>query len=252
MNNPLLSLGASLSGRTLLALTEALEHSFDASAWVNLGLELDMPQLGHPESRLQASLRLGDDDYGYCVAQFVRHLEGERPGALRDIAQRSKVREWLESNAPGAVQELAAGQARASPTVTSLGPGEILDRALQAAQNAAHGIDPLNGATQVHAALHSYLRALCARANLEVADDASVAQLVASVRNGHPKIVVLDQHDPRIGDVLAGLADSITALGTVDKNESRAHPNPVMLEEAEAMLMVGLVQTLFNYLQARL
>ena len=100
-------------------MTEALEHTFDASAWATLGRELDMPQLGDADGRLQESLRLRDDDYGYFIAQFLRQLQGERPSAVRDIAHRPEVKAWLDSNAPDAAEELGSGETRVLPVETS-------------------------------------------------------------------------------------------------------------------------------------
>lgn len=140
MNTPLPSPATPVSSRTLLALTEAIEHTFDASAWATLGRELDMPQLGDPEARLQQSLALRDDDYGYLVAQFLKHLQAERPGAFRDITHRHDVSAWLEANSPDAARELASAQPEALPARTSVISPDLLElrtalRAFAAARN---------------------------------------------------------------------------------------------------------------------
>lgn len=72
------------------------------------------------------------------------------------------------------------------------------------------------------------------------------AQRTSEVRGHEPA------HDPQVGNVLASLAGAVTALNTLRNNASVAHPNQVLLGEPEAMLMVNLVRTLFNYLEARL
>jgi hypothetical protein len=240
-----------VSSRTLLALTEALENTFDASAWAALGVALDMPQLGDPETRLQESLRLRDDDYGYFIAQFLRHLQSERPGALRDIACLPKVSAWLDSNTPEAAQALGSGQHQAAPAQKSVSASEAVDQALKDARHPP-GASGLAGRDQVHTALHLYLRDVCDRIGLPVADDATVAQLFKSVRNGHPELVALDQHDPRVGNVLTSLAEAVTALSRVGNVGSISAQNRESMEEAETMLAVNLVRTLFDYLRARL
>lgn len=252
MNDPLPSPTSPVSSRTLLALTEALENTFDVSAWAMLGLALEMPQLGDPETRLQESLRLCDDVYGYFIAQFLRHLQSERPSALHDIACLPKVRAWLDSNTPEAAQARGLGQHQAAPFQKSMSASEAVDHALKDAHHPPGASDLVGCMDQVHGALHGYLRDVCARAGLSVADDATVAQLFKSVRNGYPEFVALDQHDPQVGNVLTSLAEAVTALSRSRNVASISGQNQVSMEEAEAMLTVNLVRTLFDYLRARL
>lgn len=241
-----------LSSKALLAISEALEKHFDSSDWAKLGMELDLPTLQDPGSRLQRSLRFGDDDYGACVIQCVRHLQDEHPSALRNLAQRPKLKAWLEANNPNEASELGLGQthvpAPPSPATTS----EVVKRALQDADHLLHSNGAVSALDRVHTALHGYLRDICARSQLVPTEDATVAQLFKAVRNEHPKFVAMNQHDPQVGNVLASLAGAVTALNTLRNNASVAHPNQVLLGEPEAMLMVNLVRTIFNYLEARL
>lgn len=252
MNHAPLSLTHPLSGRTLLALTEALEHAFDAAAWARLGMELGMPQLADPEQRLQQSLRAGDDDYGYCVAQFVRHLEAGRPDDLRTLAARPEIRAWLDANAPGAGQALAQGGVPAAAPPGSASAGEGMDRALIDAERLLGAGDPPGAADQAHAAFRRHLSDIAARAHVAVVDGASVAQLMNALLEGHPKWSALDRHRSQVGTVLASLADAITALDAVRNAGPDAPPDRATMGEAEAALMVDLVRTLFKAVNARL
>lgn len=251
MNDTLPALTSPISSRTLLALTEAMEHAFDASAWATLGLELDMPQLGHPESRLQESLRLRDDDYGFFVAQFLRHLQGERPDALRDIAHRPGVKAWLESNAPDAARELGLGQPQVPPPRAPVSASEALDQALKDADHPPGASGAAGHVDHVHTALRGYLRDVCAREGLHVAEDATVAQLFESLRNGHPQLVALDRQGSQAGRALSSLVGAVTAFDTSRDNASVATPDQALPEEAETRLMVNLTRALFEYLRAR-
>ena len=251
MNNPLPSPASAVSSRTLLALTEALENTFDVSAWATLGLALDMPQLGDPEARLQESLRLRDDDYGFFIAQFLKHLQGERPSALHDIACLPRVSAWLDSNAPDAAKALGLGQPQAAPSRTSLSASAALDQALKDAHHPPGAGGLIGGVDQVNTALHIYLRDVGARAGLPVADDATVAQLFKSLRNGHPELVALDRHNREVGNALTSLAEAVTAISGLRNLTSIPAQDPASME-AEAMLIVNLVRTLSDYLRARL
>lgn len=252
MNSYFSSLISPLSKPTLLALVEAFEATFDSSAWAKLGIELDMPQLGNSESRLQKALRFGDDDYGYQVAQFVNFMENNSPNELRQLATRPKLAEWLQQNYPKAAQELGLGQTHVPAPPALPSASEVVERALKDADHLLQTTGPVSALDRVHTALHGYLRDICARANLQVPANAGVGVLLKAVRSHHPKLVAMNQHDPQVDVVLGSLAGTVTALNTLRNNASVAHPNQVLLGEPEAMLMVNLVRTLFNYLEARL
>ncbi|WP_268244942.1 hypothetical protein [Cognatilysobacter bugurensis] len=252
MNAPPRSLTNSLSSRTLLALTEAMEHTFDASAWARLGVELEMPQLADPDLRLQQSLRFGDDDYGYCVAQFVRHLDAERPADLRDLADRPEIKVWLDSNAPGAAQELGLGQALVTPLVESGPASKATEQALVDALQWLDAGEPVGCIHRIHDALRGYLLDVCARANLTVAGDATVTELYWLLTSDHPIFAAQTRQSPQVGHALASLAGAVTALNTVRHDAPIVDANQAAPGEAEAVLMAELVRTLFNYVRRRL
>lgn len=229
-----------------------MEHSFDASGWARLGVELEMPQLVDPELRLQRSLRLGDDDYGYCVAQFVRHLEAERPADLHDLAHRPEIKAWLDSNAPGAAQELGLGQAPTAPPVQSTSASEAVEQALMNPHHLIHAGGPLGCIHRVHDALHGYLLDIAVRANPAVADDATIVELYWSLTSDHPRFAAQTRLSPQVAHAMASLAGAITALDTLRHDAPTAHANQGGAGEAEAVLMADLVRTFFNYVKGRL
>lgn len=229
-----------------------MEHAFDASAWAGLGDELGMPQLGDPELRLQKSLRFGDDDYGYCVAQFVRHLEAERPDDLRRLAQRPKVRAWLDSNAPGAAQELEMGQAPATPANDSASASAAVEQALMDAHRVLEADGPVSCIHHVHDAFRGYLLEVSGRADPPSVDDATVAQLYWSLACDHPVFAARIGRSPQVGHVLASLAEAMTALNTLRNGAPTEQAARAAPEDAEAVLMTDLVRTLFNYMRGRL
>ena len=48
------------------------------------------------------------------------------------------------------------------------------------------------------------------------------------------------------------LASCVDTLNTLRNNATPAHPNEDLLDEAEGMLAVNAVRSIFNYLRARL
>jgi len=241
-----------LSHKAQLALTEALEACFDASAWSKLGLEMGLPHLTHPETRLQKALRFNDSDYGAEVTQIVTFMAMQKPEVLRSLPTRPAVKAWLEQNAPAVAQELGLSVVHVPAPVRRLTASEVVERALKDADHLLRTNGAVSALDRVHTALHGYLLDVCAASGLSAAPDATIGLLFKILRGGHPSLVAMNRHDPQVDVVLGSLAGAVTALNTLRNNASVAHPNQVLLGESEAMLMVNLVRTLFNYLETRL
>lgn len=256
MTDPAVTASSPLSKLTVLALTEAFEACLDASAWAGLGVELDMPQLGDPESRLQKALCFGDDDYGYQVAMFVSYMDREDPGTLRALASRPKLKAWLEDNAPASAEELGLGQPQASPSLpsspVSISVSDALEHALQEAEHLLRTSGAASALNRIHSALHDYLHEVSVQADFAMPATASMGALVKIIVSDHPALASMRQRDPHIGVVLDSLAVAVATLDPLRNNASAAHPDQTRLGEAEAVLMVDVVRTLFNYLRARL
>jgi len=233
-------------------LSEAIEHVFGPSDWAKLGLELDLPTLQDPGSRLRKAQSWGDNDYGACIVQVVRHLEVERPRVLRQLATRPKLKVWLEQNRPSEAAELGLGQSHVPAPPPPLSASQVVELALQDAERLLHTSGPTSCVDRMHTALHGYLRDECARAGLLVAQDANLPALFKALRNGHPRLQTLGAQDPHIARVLQSLASAVDALNTLRNNASLAHPGGALLGEEEAMLMVNVSRSLFHYLHARL
>ncbi len=252
MNLPTSQTFSVLSRTAILALVNALEESFDATDWAKLGIELDMPQLAYPESRLQKSLRFQDDDYGYQVAQFVTYLESSNPSTLRSLAFRPEIKSWLIANTHSASAEFGLLQQHVAAPPPAPSASEVVIRALRDADHLIQTNGPISAVDRVHTALHGYLKDLCAKENLAVPENPTIGVLLKTIRNDHPALKSLGHHHAHVDGVLGSLAGAVSALNTLRNNASVAHPNQVLLGDPEAMLMVNLVRTLFNYLEARL
>ena len=241
-----------LSPKALLALSDALESKFDSGDWSKLGLALGLNALGDPEGRLQKSLRFGDDDYGACIVQFIRHMDREDRSELYNLARRPKLEAWLLGNAYAAAQEFGLGQTHVAAPAPPLSASQAVELALKDAERLLH----TNGATscvdRMHTALHGYLRDEAARASLLVADDANLPALFKALRNGHPQLQASGPHGAAVAKILVSLASCVDTLNRLRNNATPAHPNEDLLDEAEGMLAVNAVRSIFNYLRARL
>lgn len=241
-----------LSHKAQLALTEALEACFDASAWSKLALEMGLPHLAYSETRLQKALRYNDSDYGAEVAHLVTFMAMHKPDVLRSLPTRPVLKAWLEENDPGVAQELGLSVVHVPAPARRQTASEVVERALRDADHLLQTNGAISALDRVHTALHGYLLDVCAASGLAVAPDATIGLLFKTIRVGHPSLTAMNKHDPQVDAVLGSLAGAVTALNTLRNNASVAHPNQVLLGEGEAMLMVNLVRTLFNYLETRL
>lgn len=250
MNLPFSSFDPSLSGKTLLALGEAAESCLDSTDWSKFAYEVDEADfICH--HRLLRALHFSDPDYGECVLQVMRYLQNHRPSALGALAQRPKIRSWIEENAPDAAQELGLGQAHVVSPSKTLSSSEVVDHALKDADHLLHTRGPVSCVDRLHTALHGYLRDLCGKAGLAFAPDASLTALFKLLRTEHTSFKSLGAQDQEMGRVLASQAATVDALNTLRNRASVAHPNEALLGEPEAMLMVNITRSLFHYLEAK-
>lgn len=137
-----------------------------------------------------------------------------------------------------------------APTLTI--SSDSVQRALADAEQLIRTRGASSGVDRVHTAFHGYLRAVATRAGLLHDDDSSITELFALLRSRHPGLV---GREPRVQDidrVLKAIAGIVDVLNPVRNRASGAHPNPAVLEEPEAMLIVNSVNTLLHYLDSRL
>jgi len=104
----------------------------------------------------------------------------------------------------------------------------------------------------VHTAFHGYLKAVATRAGIAFPEDSSVTDLFKLLRAKHPALVVREPRATDIDRVFKSMAAIVDALNPVRNRASGAHPNELVREEPEAMLIMNSVNTLLHYLDARL
>jgi len=63
---------------------------------------------------------------------------------------------------------------------------DAVERALADAEQLIHARGAVSGVDRVHTAFHGYLRAVCAKLNIVIPDDAGITQLFKLVRENHP------------------------------------------------------------------
>jgi hypothetical protein len=220
----------------------------------------DFSYRSHHEFYIDLDLDINPYDYnGTTRERFIKILKESSPNVqarilegilnkyptgtsdLRTQALRDQIREWI-ARLRGVAQV-----DHPSLRVTS----EIVERALRDTQELLRATGAPSGVDRVHTALHGYLKALCLDGGVPLVDDSSLPELFKKLRDDHPAFQDLG---PRAGDiirVLRSLGAILDTLNPLRNKASVAHPNPKLLPEPEAMLVINSVRTILHYLDEK-
>lgn len=128
---------------------------------------------------------------------------------------------------------------------------ETLERALAAVERALADDEPATGIDRVHTAFHAYLRAVAEGSNIDTADS-GVTELFKRLRNQHPSLEVAGPRGADVTRMLNAMATIVDALNPLRNKASLAHAADELLPDAEAMVVINAVRTLFHYIESKL
>jgi hypothetical protein len=148
------------------------------------------------------------------------------------------------------VVELATNEAPVVSTPVLEVSSEAVARALRDAEHLLASSGASSAVDRVHTAFHGYLIALCAHAGIPVDANSSATQLFKLLRTQHPALAAALPAKAESTRIVNSLANIVDALSPIRNSSSLAHPNPSLLSDAEAMLVVNTVRTLFHFLNA--
>jgi hypothetical protein len=129
---------------------------------------------------------------------------------------------------------------------------DVVERALNDAEQLMSTTGATSGVDRVHTALHGYLKAVCDEKHIAYPSDANITRLFRIVREQHPAFAAVGPRAEDVQRVVNGFASTIDALNTIRNQASAAHPNATLLDEPEAMLMINAVRTILHYLDAKI
>lgn len=135
-----------------------------------------------------------------------------------------------------------------SPTITT----SVVERALDDAERLLSTTGATSGVDRVHTALHGYLRAICEQSGIAVTEDANMTKLFREIREQHTSFKNLGTRSEDIVRVLNSMGSILDAMNPIRNKASVAHPNPSLIEEAEAMLVINSARTILHYIDAKL
>jgi hypothetical protein len=111
---------------------------------------------------------------------------------------------------------------------------------------------PISGVDRIHTALHGYMCAVCDKAKIPYSKDDGMAKLFKMLRQNHPSLTNLGPRSQDIERILQSSASILDALNPIRNNASIVHPNQVLLENEEAMLVINVARTLLQYLNSKI
>jgi len=142
----------------------------------------------------------------------------------------------------------AAGVDVPVPRITS----DVVQRALSDAEALIRTQGATSGVDLVHTALHGYLIAVCDQSSIAHSSGLTVTGLLQLLRTHHPKLQGAGPREQNVTQVLRAMASILDAMNPVRNMASVAHPNPQLLDEPEAMLVINACRTVLQYLDAKL
>jgi hypothetical protein len=158
---------------------------------------------------------------------------------------------WLHQHEPGLYAEFGCGDslsvASPAPRITS----QVVEAAIKDAEHLIESRGAVNGLDRVHTTLHGFLLAACDNAGLTYGADPGVTDLFKVLKQ-HPALQATGPHASDIDKILKAFGSVLDAMNPLRNRTSLAHPNPVLLDEPEAMLVINAARTVLHYLDAKL
>lgn len=237
----------------MLAIQRAvLASDLDAAEWRELGFKTGLQDYISQHPRLLRSLAWGDPDYGDCIFQTLLRLTERNPVGLTFFIEHAKVFPTLEREAQAQLTQLGYGVSQVAAVPHLPSASEVVRRAIGDADHLLATSGAVSTIDRLHTALHGYIRSLCSDQGIQLSPDASITFAYKTLRKEHPQLRSLGEHEGETSKILAALASVIDALNTLRNHASVAHPNERLLGQAEGMLVVNTVRTLFHYLNQKL
>jgi len=209
-----------------------------------IDLDLDINPYGYDGTTREKFVKILSESPPAVQAKILEGILRKYPEGSSDLRTQDRndeVRRWIMR---------LQGAPSVEPPVLRI-TSEVVERALLDAQELLRATGATSGVDRVHTALHGYLVVLCKGGGLQVAENASLPELFKQIREKHPAFKDLGPRADDILRVLRALGTILDTLNPLRNKASVAHPNPALLPEAEAMLVVNSVRTILHYLDEK-
>jgi hypothetical protein len=206
-------------------------------------LDIDVDSY-RPGTTRQVFIRILEDSSSENQAKILKGVLAKYP------PESSEKRETLAPQLRAMVTRLEGAPAVSSPQLKIT--TETVERAIRDAETLVQKSGATSGIDRVHTAIHGYLMAACDAAKIPYPKDPDLTLLIKLLRQHHPKLQNVGPRAQDITQVLRSMGAILDALNPVRNRASVAHPNPSLLAQDEAMLVVNAARTILHYLDAKL
>lgn len=210
---------------------------------VHCDLEIDVAKY-RPATTREAFVQILRDAEARDQAKILRGVLDLYP------PDSSQERAALSPKLDAMIARLDTGDGVSSPTpsITS----ETVERALRDAEVLIETPGATSGVDRLHTVLHGYLLAACESAGIAHPNDADMTAVMKLLIQQHPKLRPGSARAQDITAVLRSISAILAAFNPVRNRASVAHPNPKLLEQPEAMLVINAARTILHYVDAKL
>ena len=129
---------------------------------------------------------------------------------------------------------------------------EVVMRAINDAETLLASTGATSSVDRIHTALHGFLIAACDQEGIDYPCDPSLPKLFKLLRDNHPGLRDMGPRSSDVSRILGSLASAIDALQPIRNRASVAHPNSVLLDRPEALLVINSSRTILSYLDEKL
>ncbi|OQC14639.1 MAG: hypothetical protein BWX72_01263 [Firmicutes bacterium ADurb.Bin080] len=106
-----------------------------------------------------------------------------------------------------------------------------------------------NAIDRVHTFFQGYLRNKCSQWQIQLEADANIKDALLSIIDNHQYFTEINR-EPELKNILKSLSNMCDRFDTFRNHHSLAHPSESLLERNEAKLMINVIRSLYEYIEA--
>lgn len=129
---------------------------------------------------------------------------------------------------------------------------QVLNQALSDAVLLMKQSAPSSAVDRIYTYFQGYLEAICVEQNIKVDQDENITALFKKIKSNHPAFSSSSPRDNEIKKILNSLSAIIDTLPSIRNRATLSHPNPDLLCDPEAILVIDTIKTVLNYLSSKL
>ena len=225
-----------------------LPHDTFYHHWCDL--DVDVPSYrAKGLTTLKAFIQILKDSEPRAQAKIIRGVFDMVPPPEEAIDDRSRKKLAVHKELLSVAARLEADGQVDTPVI--LHTMEVVFEALKDAEALLKSRGPKSAVDRAHTALHGYLKTLCQKRGIVMPNDPSLTTVFKVLREKLPEFSVVSPHDAEAKRVLGSMASALDSLNTIRNRGTMAHPNELLLNDAEAMLYINLARTVMAYIEAK-